>query len=154
MKSLIKTIIIAFTTFSSLVMASQSQTMPGISSTPQLTQESTSKIDLKKPMYQPFIERFLIDEVLRLNKSQQQLEVKVIDKLASNKMEVTDRAIRLATDTVNNIFYTIAIGSSLVLLFGWKSINDIKTDTKLAVTKKIDSLTGEFEDRIASNKKS
>lgn len=103
---------------------------------------------LEKRLFEPFIERFILDEITKINKKQLQIEIDMVNTLAKNKLEVTDRSIKFATDTVNNIFYTIAIGTSLLLLFGWHSLKELKDDTKRSVERKISKLTEEYEIRV------
>jgi tetratricopeptide (TPR) repeat protein len=103
---------------------------------------------LEKRLFEPFIERFILDEITKLNKKQLQIEIDLVNTLAENKLEVTDRSIKFATNTVNNIFYTIAIGTSLLLLFGWHSLKELKDDTKRSVEKRISKLTEEYEIRV------
>ena len=66
------------------------------------------------------------------------------------KSEVTtsDRAISYVTDTISNIFYIIALGSSLILIVGFKSLRDIKDSSEKLVEKKINKLTQDFEERL------
>lgn len=115
---------------------------------PELSQAGEFSAKINKPMYKPFIERFILDEITKINKKQLQLEIDLTNTLTKNKLEVTDRAIKFATDTVNNIFYTIAIGTSLLLLFGWRSLKELKDDTKGSIEKKIGVLTEEYEVRV------
>lgn len=115
---------------------------------PVLSQAGEISVKINKPMYKPFIERFILDEITKINKKQLQLEIDLTKTLTKNKLEVTDRAIKFATDTVNNIFYTIAIGTSLLLLFGWRSLKELKDDTKGSIEKKIGVLTEEYEVRV------
>ena len=90
----------------------------------------------------------LLKDLTKLNKKQLQIEIDLVNTLAENKLEVTDRSIKFATNTVNNIFYTIAIGTSLLLLFGWHSLKELKDDTKRSVEKRISKLTEEYEIRV------
>lgn len=101
-----------------------------------------------KSFFKPFIERFILDEITKLNKNQLLLEVKIIDRMSKNKLDMTDRSVKYATDTINNIFYTIAIGTSFLLLFGWRSLNDLKEDTRRSVEKRISKMTEDYESRL------
>ncbi|WP_286234862.1 tetratricopeptide repeat protein [Thalassotalea sediminis] len=104
--------------------------------------------ELDKPLYNPFIERYMLDELKMLRQEQQALKAELIDKVANAKLESSDRALRYTADTTNNIFYIITAAASILVLLGWKSINDIKVHMESSTTKRIEKLTLEYEKRL------
>lgn len=104
--------------------------------------------ELEQPLYSPFIERYMLDELKSLRQEQQALKAELIDKVANAKLESSDRALRYTADTTNNIFYIITAAASILVLLGWKSINDIKVHMESSTTKRIEKLTLEYEKRL------
>ncbi|MDO6427435.1 tetratricopeptide repeat protein [Thalassotalea sp. 1_MG-2023] len=104
--------------------------------------------ELEQPLYSPFIERYMLDELKSLRQEQQALKAEMIDKVANAKLESSDRALRYTADTTNNIFYIITAAASILVLLGWKSINDIKVHMESSTTKRIEKLTLEYEKRL------
>lgn len=96
----------------------------------------------------PLVERYILDELKDLRTNQQKLKEDVTIQITQSQLTSTDRTIRYATDTINNIFYIIAAVSSLVLIVGLKSIKEIKENSEMLVETKITQLTREFEERL------
>ncbi|WP_338730907.1 tetratricopeptide repeat protein [Mangrovimonas cancribranchiae] len=103
---------------------------------------------LEQPLYKPFIERYILDEIKSLRQENQKLRAQVTEQVAEAKLESSDRAINYTTSTVNNIFYIITAAASLLVLLGWRSLNDIKKSIKIDTAKKIQTLTGDYEKRL------
>lgn len=103
---------------------------------------------LKEPLYKPFIERYILDELKQLRQGQQAMKAEVTEKVAAAKLEASDRAIRYTADTTNNIFYIITAAASLLVLLGWKSLKDIKDNVELITEKRVEALTLEYEKRL------
>lgn len=104
--------------------------------------------DIREPLYNPFLERYMLDELKQLRQDQQAIKAEVAEKVASAKLEASDRAIRYTADTTNNIFYIITIAASLLVLLGWKSLNDIKNNVKSITVRRVEELTAEYENRL------
>lgn len=103
---------------------------------------------ITKPLYKPFIERYILDEIKHLRQNQQSLKAEVTQQIAAAKLESSDRAIRYTADTTNNIFYIITAAASLLVLLGWKSLKDIKDNVRLITEKRVEALTLEYEKRL------
>lgn len=99
-------------------------------------------------MYRPLVERYILDEIKTLRQENQSLRAEVTKKIAEAKLESSDRAIDYTTSTVNNIFYIITAAASLLVLLGWRSLNDIKKSLKIDMAKKIQTLTSDYESRL------
>ncbi|MDQ2178696.1 hypothetical protein [Marinifilum sp. D714] len=112
-------------------------------------EEKVVKIDsLDQPMFKPFIERYILDELKSLRQENLELKKYVAEKLADAKLESSDRAINYTTSTINNIFYIITAAASLLVLLGWKSLSDIKKSIKKDTGAKIQQLTADYEKRL------
>lgn len=96
----------------------------------------------------PLVERYILDELKDLRTNQQKLREDVTVKITQSQLNTTDRTVRYATDTINNIFYIIAAASSLLLLVGFKSLKELKDNSENLVETKILHLTKDFEQRL------
>ena len=71
--------------------------------------EVNGKINqLQDPMYKPFIERYLVDEVKALRNNMNTLEVSLTKEVVNREVRTVDRVTTYATDTVTYFFYLIA----------------------------------------------
>ncbi|WP_372641980.1 TPR end-of-group domain-containing protein [Ancylomarina sp.] len=114
-----------------------------------LFSNSTVELDtIEKPLYKPFIERYILDEIKSLRQENERLKAQVTIQIAEAKLESSDRAINYTTSTINNIFYIITAAASLLVLVGWRSLNDIKKSLKIDMTKKVETLTADYENRL------
>jgi tetratricopeptide (TPR) repeat protein len=116
----------------------------------EMDKKAEQKIDnLQKPLYNPFIERYIIDELKNLRQDQQNLRVELTQNIAKSKLEVSDRAMRYVTDTVNNIFFIITAVASLIAIFGYKSLNDAKKNTEFLVKEKVEKVIEKYDKRLS-----
>lgn len=105
---------------------------------------------LKEPMYEPLVERYLLDEIRSLRIEQQGLKVEMHEKIAQARIDVSDRAMNYMTSTVNNIFLILTAIGSLIALLGWKSVRDAKEQSKLIVQQKLEEITKEYTGKLAT----
>lgn len=119
----------------------------------QLQQTEAGEPTFTKPLYKPFIERYVLDELKQLRIGQQQLEIRLTEKVAGAKLEASDRAIRYTADTTNNIFYIITAAATILVLFGWKSVRDVRSTMEDITTKKVSELVEEYEKRLGEIEK-
>lgn len=101
----------------------------------------------------PLVERYILDELKDLRASQLKLKEEVTRQITSSELSITDRALSYTTDTIGNIFYIIAVVSSLLLLVGLKSFKDIKESSELILETKILELTQNYENRLSDIEK-
>ncbi|MFT4762079.1 MAG: hypothetical protein ACI9LN_004062, partial [Saprospiraceae bacterium] len=113
-----------------------------------LFSQSTVKEDaIEQPLYKPLIERYILDELKSLRQENQSLKAHVTEQVSEAKLESSDRAINYTTSTINNIFYIITAAASMLVLLGWHSLKDIKKSLKSDMSKKIQTLTTDYENR-------
>ena len=103
---------------------------------------------INKPLFKPFIERYVLDELKQLRQDQSTLRVEVTEKVANAKLDSSDRVIRYTADTTNIIFYIITAAASILVFLGWKSLRDIKDKIEFITTEKLSILTQEYENRL------
>jgi tetratricopeptide (TPR) repeat protein len=97
---------------------------------------------------QPLMERYVLDELKSLRMDHQRLAGEIHKQLAEAQLKSADRAIEYTTNTTNNIFYIITAAASLLVILGWKSLNDIKRNLTVSTEKKLHKLTNAYEERL------
>ena len=103
---------------------------------------------LKEPMYNPFIERYMIDEVKALRNDMHALEVSLTKEVVNREVRTIDRVTTYATDTVTYFFYLIAGVSSVLVLLGWTSMRDIKDKVHNLADSKVNEIVATYETRL------
>lgn len=108
---------------------------------------------LEKPLYSPFIERYVLDEIKSLRTEQAANKQELTEKILDREHKSVDRAVSYATDTITYFFYLIATATSVLVLVGWSSIRDIKDRVHSLADEEISKLTHEYEKRLGSLEK-
>jgi tetratricopeptide (TPR) repeat protein len=104
---------------------------------------------LESPLYSPFVERYVLDELKQLRIDQAQTKQEMIQQIVDREHRSVDRAVSYATDTVTYFFYMIAAATSVLVLVGWTSMRDIKERAHSLVDENISKLIDEYEKRLA-----
>lgn len=109
--------------------------------------------ELEKPLYSPFIERYVLDELrsLRVDLANQRAEL--IQQVVDRELSSVDRGVTYATNTVTYFFYLIAAVSSILVLLGWNSLRDIKEKMGLVADEEVNKLINAYEVRLRSIEK-
>lgn len=105
---------------------------------------------LEKPLYTPFIERYLLDEVKSLRADLQAQRADFKSQLADKQLTLANHSVTYATDTVTYFFYLVAGASSLLLLVGWTSIRDIREKAMHLTDEEVSKLIRRYEARLQS----
>lgn len=105
---------------------------------------------LEKPLYTPFIERYVLDELkqLRIDVAAQKNEL--IQQIVDREHSSVDRAVSYATDTVSYFFYLVAGATSILVIVGWSSMHEAKTRVQTLADEKISALIKEYENRLST----
>ena len=123
--------------------------LPQTSYATQLQTKETQDIEtLTEPMYNPFIERYVIDELKQLRVDMNELHVDLTKEVVNRELTATTRAVGYATDTVTYFFYLIAGISSMLLLVGWNSIREIKDKVLNLADNKVNKVISQYEARL------
>lgn len=104
--------------------------------------------NLKEPLYTPFVERYVLDELKTLRKEMNEQRVDLQKQILDREHKSVDRAVRYATDTVTYFFYLIAAATSILVVVGWTSIRDIKDRVHSLADEEINRLIKEYEKRL------
>jgi len=103
---------------------------------------------LEEPLYNPFVERYVLDELKQLRVDLAAQRSEFIQQMVDRELQSVDRGVAYATDTITYFFYLIAATSSVLVLVGWRSIADIKERVHSLADEKIDKLVTEYEGRL------
>ncbi len=105
---------------------------------------------LEKPLYTPFLERYVLDELKQLRTDMASQKAELIQQIVDRELSSVDRAVAYATDTITYFFYLIAGATSVLVLVGWSSIRDIKERAHSLAVEEISALVEEYEQRLHS----
>lgn len=103
---------------------------------------------IEKPLFKPFIERYILDELRNIRIDQQALRTELEHRVSRAEVEQTDRAARYITDTVGNIFYIIAGATSFLIFAGWNSLRDIRKKTEDIVERRVEQITKKYNQEL------
>jgi tetratricopeptide (TPR) repeat protein len=108
--------------------------------------ETVNQLD--EPLYNPFVERYVLDELKQLRIELASQKVEMIQQIVDREITAVDTAVRYSTDTVTYFFYLIAGVSSALVILGWTSIREIKDRVHKLADEEINSLINEYEQRL------
>lgn len=119
--------------------------------TEQAVREEINK--LNEPLYSPFIERYVLDEIkqLRIDMANQRQEM--TEKIVDRDLMVSDKAMSYSANTVTYFFYLIAAVSSVLVIVGWTSIREIREKVHNVADKEVQKLVDTYEKRLRSIEK-
>ncbi|MCE2593784.1 tetratricopeptide repeat protein [Motilimonas cestriensis] len=103
---------------------------------------------LDAPLYNPFVERYVLDELKQLRVEQAATKHELIQQIVDREHKSVDRAVAYATDTVTYFFYLIAAATSVLVIVGWSSIREIKERVHTLADEEITKLIHEYEKRL------
>lgn len=103
---------------------------------------------LEDPLYSPFIERYVLDELKSLRQDMANTRAEMIQQIVDRELSVSDKAISYATNTVTYFFYLIAAVSSILVIIGWTSIREIKEKVHGLADAEINKLIQIYEQRL------
>lgn len=123
---------------------------PGFSQgTPAATPQPGDRIDnLEEPLYSPFIERYMLDELKQIRIDMQAQRAELIEKVVEKELAVADKAMGYASNTITYFFYIILATTTLLVLAGWTSLRDIKENVKSYADQEVARLTAEYKQRL------
>lgn len=103
---------------------------------------------LQEPLYNPFVERYVLDDLKQLRTELAAQKSEIIQQIVDREHSSVDRAVTYATNTVTYFFYLIAAATSILVVVGWTSIRDIKERVHMQADEEISRLVGEYERRL------
>jgi tetratricopeptide (TPR) repeat protein len=115
---------------------------------PQAAPHEAAVDGLKQPLYNPFVERYVLDELRSLRIDLQEQRARFAERFAATELAASDRAINYVTSTVNNIFYIIAAAASILALVGWSSVREARHKLNDIIEEKVSSISKDYEQRL------
>jgi len=115
---------------------------------PTEQQQEHALAQVQKPMFQPLMERYILDELKAVRQDQQKLREDVTKQVTHAQLDTADRAITYTTDTINNVFFIITATASILVLVGWNSLRDVKNKVEDIVNTRVSVITNEYEARL------
>ena len=103
---------------------------------------------LEAPLYSPFIERYVLDELKQLRIDQAATKNELIQQIVDREHRSVDRGVDYATSTITYFFYLIAAASSVLVVIGWTSIREMKERVHSLADEEISRLITEYEVRL------
>ena len=140
--------LLVLTVASSPASAQEASAQEQPASDQQKAQEAVDQLD--KPLYSPFIERYVLDELKQLRTDMAAQKVSLTENIVDRQLSAADKAITYATDTVTYFFYLIAGFSSLLVILGWTSLRDVKEKVHNLANEEISKLVEQYEERLRS----
>jgi tetratricopeptide (TPR) repeat protein len=114
-----------------------------------LQADAEARVDqLDEPLYSPFVERYVLDELKALRTDMAAQRAEFIQMAVDRELSAVDKAVTYSTNTVTYFFYLIAAASSVLVLVGWSSIREIKERVHTLADQEINSLVTEYEKRL------
>ncbi|GHD43649.1 Tetratricopeptide repeat-containing protein [Marinobacter persicus] len=135
--------------FTAPVLAQEQELGPEKEITAEDVRESIKTLD-ERPMYTPFVELYLLEESKALRKEMQDTRAELIEKVVEKELSVADKTMSYATDTVTYFFYLIAGATSILVVIGWNSIRDMRSQLTSLAEKRVNELVIEYENRLQS----
>lgn len=126
-------------------LMSQAQESPASSEAETV---AASADTLTQPLYTPFIERYILDELKQLRSEMAAQRLDLTEKILDRDLMVSDKAMGYATNTVTYFFYLIAAVSSILVIVGWTSIRDIRDKVHSVADKEVQKLVEAYEKRL------
>ncbi|MCG8437443.1 MAG: hypothetical protein MI751_05125 [Pseudomonadales bacterium] len=110
--------------------------------------EAQSEIE-KGPVISQFRENWILGELRTLRQDMMEYRNQMNLLVTDRELEVADKAMGYATNTVTYFFYLIAGAASILALVGWSTIRDLKDNVRVYAEKEMARLTSEYEARLA-----
>jgi tetratricopeptide (TPR) repeat protein len=103
---------------------------------------------LEQPLYSPFVERYILDEIRQLRIDMAAQRVELLQQVVDRHVASVDRGVDYATNTITYFFYLIAGVSSILVLVGWTSIREIKERMGTLADEEVRKLVTLYEKRL------
>lgn len=109
---------------------------------------ATTINQLEEPLFKPFIERYILDELKNTREAMAALRVELNREVVDREHSATSKALSYASDTVTYFFYLIAGVSSILVIIGWNSLRDIRERVVTVAEAEVNKLVKEYESRL------
>lgn len=112
-------------------------------------QQAEDKVNsLQQPLYNPFVERYVLDELKQIRIDMAAQRNDMIQQIVDREHRSVDRGVEYATNTVTYFFYLIAAATSVLVLVGWNSLREIKERVHSLADEEVNSLVKQYSNRL------
>ena len=101
----------------------------------------------------PLVERYVLDELKSLRYDFQDLERRLTIAMTDRELDVADKSLGYASNTVTYFFYIIAGVASLIAMIGWQSLREIRENTKKTANQQIKLISEQYEKQFEALEK-
>lgn len=145
MNKLVTLVVLLFSLSFSPLMAAQDP----IDDRSRMEQRAAETVDqLEEPLYNPFVERYVLDELKQLRQEMAEQRATMIKTVTDRELSVADRSMTYAVDTITYFFYVIAAVSALLVILGWNSMREVKEKVEQLAHEEVNRITETFEERL------
>jgi tetratricopeptide (TPR) repeat protein len=136
------------------VLGQPAESASSVSSAPeagdaQIDEQAQARVQqLEQPLYSPFVERYVLDELKQLRTDMATQRVELLQQVVDRHVESVDKGVTYATNTITYFFYLIAGVSSILVLVGWTSIREIKERMGTLADEEVRKLVAVYEARL------
>ena len=103
---------------------------------------------LEGPLYSPFIERYVLDELKSLRTELAAQKHELMQQILDREHNSIDRAVAYSTDTITYFFYLIAGVSSILVIMGLSSMRDLHKRIRAVAEERVTKLINVYETRL------
>jgi tetratricopeptide (TPR) repeat protein len=114
-----------------------------------MDKKAEQRVDkLEKPLYNPFVERYVLDELKQLRQDMAENRANMLKTVTDRELSVADRSMTYAVDTITYFFYVIAAVSALLVILGWNSMREVKDKVESLAQQEVARISETFEERL------
>jgi len=144
MKNLLTPLFLLMLLFTSPLAAQEGEAVQG-----RMDNKAAEKIgELEEPLYNPFVERYVLDELKLLRQEMAEQRATMIKTVTDRELSVADRSMTYAVDTITYFFYVIAAVSALLVILGWNSMREVKDKVEQLAQQEVARISETFEERL------
>ena len=144
MKNLLTPLFLLMILFASPLAAQEGEAVQG-----RMDNKAAEKLgELEEPLYNPFVERYVLDELKLLRQEMAEQRATMIKTVTDRELSVADRSMTYAVDTITYFFYVIAAVSALLVILGWNSMREVKDKVEQLAQQEVARISETFEERL------
>jgi len=106
--------------------------------------------EARKIQVPPLIERYIMDELKALRQELANTRVEMIREITDRELAVAQGVSNVANNTVTFFFYLFAAIGAAFAIWGWRSLQDLKSSVQEATEQEIVRLSREYEQRLTA----
>ena len=132
----------------SVAIAANSDSQNNAAQTQSKSSQKSSSYQQSPLLDRPLVESYILNELKSLRTDQQDLERRLTVQITDRELSVADKSMNYANVTVTYFFYIIAGVASLIALIGWRSLREVKINTREMADKRLNKIAQEYEKKF------